>query len=117
MTEKSFEKERAAVLTKWSIDKATSVMKEAKEEILTTAWKTPPSPEQVEKFEYLDQYIRHYLIKHFNPNAYTWMKITPDDTLFIVKSLAEGGKPAATISTDKVKEILVRKAEAAPRFN
>ena len=110
------ERELASELTKLAIDRATSVMKQAKEEILYTAWKETPPAEKVEKFDFLDNNIRHYLIKHFKPQAYTALKASPEDTLFVIQCLAESSKPGAQISQDEVKAILHKHAAAARHF-
>jgi hypothetical protein len=108
------ERELAAAKTREAIDKATSVMKQAKEEILTTAWKQAPAKEEVERFDMVDQFIRHYLIKHFNAEAYTWLKATPEDAVFTIHCLAESSKEGAQISQDEVKKILDKCAAKAP---
>lgn len=107
------EKELAKQRTQEAYDKAQSLMKQAKEEILATAWRETPPARDIERFDHLDQGIRHYLIKHFNPQAYTWYKATPEDTLFLIQWAAECTKSGARISQDEIKTILHKHAGPA----
>jgi hypothetical protein len=116
MSQESLEKERACVLSHWAVDKATTVMKQAKEEILATAWKEAPPPAEIARFDVADHFIRHYLAKHFNPQAYTALRVTPELALVTIQSFAQNRKPGAQISQDEIKTILLKHADAAPRL-
>ncbi|MEZ0225682.1 MAG: hypothetical protein ACAH83_14090 [Alphaproteobacteria bacterium] len=110
------EKELARQRTQEAYDKAQSLMKQAKEEILATAWRETPSAKDIDRFDHLDEGIRHYLTKHFNPEADTGYKATPEDTLFLIQWAVECEKSGARISQDEIKAILHKHAAAKPRI-
>jgi hypothetical protein len=110
------EKEIARQLTQEAYDKAQSLMKQVKEEILSVARRETPPAKDIDRFDHLDMGIRHYLIKHFNPQAYTWYKATPEDTLFLIQWAAEVSQAGARISQDEVKTILHKHAAAEPKI-
>lgn len=111
----SIQKERAYVMTKWADDKALAVMKQAKEEILTTAWKKAPYPETLQNYDQLDSLIRHYLNRHFNPRGKSTSPWTSKDAVAGLQTAAVRGKPGASITQKEIKAILLKHADAAPR--
>lgn len=114
MTVTALEKERAYVMAKWADDKALTVMKQAKEEILTTASKEKPHPATLENYDQLNFLIRHYLNRHFNPRGKSTIAWTRKDAVAGLQTAAVRGKPGARISQNKVRAILLKHAAAAP---
>ncbi|MEZ0224817.1 MAG: hypothetical protein ACAH83_09710 [Alphaproteobacteria bacterium] len=110
-TEKEFHRQESQRVC----DKANALIKQVKEEILATAWREAPSPEQVQKPEFLDMAIGTYLVKYFNPQVKTALKVQLEGALFMIQSTAETSKPGAQISEDEVKAILHKHAAAGPR--
>lgn len=94
-------------------DNPAANFKKAKEEILATAWKEAPPAEVVQGTEPMDMFIQHYLTKAFNPNAYTWLKATQEDAIFVITTSANSSKAGAEISQAQVKTILDKHAAPA----
>ena len=105
------DREQQKAATAQAVAFATAATKPAKEEILNAATGNAVPPEKLQRFDMMDQFIRHYLTLKFNPTAYTWMKASTEDALFVIKSEAESVKEGATISFGKLRNILDRHAQ------
>ena len=90
------------------------LVKQLKREILSTAWSQEPPDERVRNDEVMDKFIHHYLTLKFNPGAYTWLKASAADALFVIQTSAEASKEGAQISMAKTKAILDRPAGWSP---
>ena len=108
------EKEQAGQRMREAYDKAQSLVKQAKEEILSVAWKAAPPGKKTERVGFMDDNIRYYLIRHFNPQSYPWVPDLPESMLFCIQNEAERSKPGARILRNEIKAILDKHAGTAP---
>ena len=90
--------------------RATELMKPVKEEILTAAWGETPPKENVACYGIMDQFIRQYLMRQFNPAVPESDVVSLDCSLWVVHSSVRHTREGANLPLERVKEILDRHA-------
>ena len=91
--------------------RATELMKPVKEEILTVAWGETPPKENVACYGIMDQFIRQYLMRQFNPAIPEWIAVPSECSLWVVHSSVRHTREGADLPVERVKEILDRHAQ------